>query len=74
MCPEYTQLAGGPGFEPGHSDPESDVLPLDDPPTLDLILTGKFFSLFFAAESNFQIATFPTEKYVTFPSQPAQTH
>ena len=25
-------VAGGLGFEPRHSDPESDVLPLDDPP------------------------------------------
>ena len=25
-------LAGGPGFEPGFSESESDVLPLDDPP------------------------------------------
>ena len=27
------KLAGGPGIEPGFSDPKSDVLPLDDPPT-----------------------------------------
>ena len=26
-------LAGGLGFEPRFSDPKSDVLPLDDPPT-----------------------------------------
>lgn len=26
-------LAGGPGIEPGQPDPESGVLPLDDPPT-----------------------------------------
>ena len=40
MCPEYCvkdvpgiyQMAGGLGFEHRHSDPESDVLPLDDPP------------------------------------------
>ena len=25
-------MAGGPGFEPGFSESESDVLPLDDPP------------------------------------------
>ncbi len=28
------EMAGGPGIEPGQSDPESDVLPLDDPPSL----------------------------------------
>ena len=27
------ELAGGEGFEPSQSEPESDVLPLDDPPT-----------------------------------------
>ena len=27
------KLAGGPGIEPGQPDPESGVLPLDDPPT-----------------------------------------
>ena len=40
MCSEYCVkdvigiylLSGGLGFEPRHSDPESDVLPLDDPP------------------------------------------
>ncbi len=26
-------MAGGEGFEPSQSEPESDVLPLDDPPT-----------------------------------------
>ena len=26
-------VAGGEGFEPSQSEPESDVLPLDDPPT-----------------------------------------
>ena len=26
-------LAGGPGIEPGQPDPETGVLPLDDPPT-----------------------------------------
>ena len=26
-------MAGGEGFEPSLSEPESDVLPLDDPPT-----------------------------------------
>ena len=28
------KMAGGEGFEPSQSEPESDVLPLDDPPTL----------------------------------------
>ena len=28
------KVAGGEGFEPSQSEPESDVLPLDDPPTL----------------------------------------
>lgn len=28
-----TRVAGGEGFEPSLSEPESDVLPLDDPPT-----------------------------------------
>ena len=28
-------LVGGPGFEPGFSESESDVLPLDDPPPAD---------------------------------------
>ena len=27
------KLAGGPGIEPGQPDPETGVLPLDDPPT-----------------------------------------
>ena len=27
-------MAGGPGIEPGQPDPESGVLPLDDPPTV----------------------------------------
>ena len=27
------ELAGGEGVEPSQSEPESDVLPLDDPPT-----------------------------------------
>ena len=27
------RLAGGEGVEPSQSEPESDVLPLDDPPT-----------------------------------------
>ena len=27
------KVAGGEGFEPSQSEPESDVLPLDDPPT-----------------------------------------
>ena len=27
------KMAGGEGFEPSQSEPESDVLPLDDPPT-----------------------------------------
>ena len=29
------EVAGGPGIEPGFSEPKSDVLPLDDPPTWD---------------------------------------
>src|SRR5690606_7236408 len=29
---ERREVAGGPGFEPGFSESESDVLPLDDPP------------------------------------------
>ena len=28
------KVAGGEGFEPSQSEPESDVLPVDDPPTL----------------------------------------
>ena len=28
-------MAGGEGFEPSQSEPESDVLPLDDPPTCE---------------------------------------
>ena len=31
-------MTGGPGFEPGLSESESDVLPLDDPPNLGAIL------------------------------------
>ena len=27
-------LAGDPGFEPGHADPESAVLPLDESPAV----------------------------------------
>ena len=34
-CPGQWPLAGGPGFEPGFSESESDVLPLDDPPPAD---------------------------------------
>ena len=30
--PSIKYVAGGPGFEPGLSESESDVLPLDDPP------------------------------------------
>ena len=31
----HINLAGDPGFEPGLSDPESDVLPLDESPKED---------------------------------------
>lgn len=44
-------MVSGPGFEPGFSDPKSDVLPLDDPEkvygrrgetrTLNLLLIGQ---------------------------------
>jgi hypothetical protein len=30
----YIILAGGEGFEPPHTDPESAVLPLDEPPAI----------------------------------------
>jgi hypothetical protein len=30
-------MAGGEGFEPSLMDPESTVLPLDDPPSKDLL-------------------------------------
>ena len=30
---EEKKVAGGEGFEPSQPEPESDVLPLDDPPT-----------------------------------------
>ena len=33
-------LAGGEGFEPSQSEPESDVLPLDDPPTQNELNSG----------------------------------
>jgi hypothetical protein len=32
MCAAPLQQAGGRGFEPRHTDPESAVLPLDEPP------------------------------------------
>ncbi len=35
------KMAGGEGFEPSLSEPESDVLPLDDPPTCKK-LKGRF--------------------------------
>lgn len=33
------KMAGGPGIEPGFTDPKSVVLPLDDPPTKEFHLT-----------------------------------
>ncbi len=36
--PQGRFVAGGRGFEPLHTDPESAVLPLDEPPTADGIL------------------------------------
>ena len=33
-------MAGGGGVEPPQSEPESDVLPLDDPPTYDELKSG----------------------------------
>ena len=37
----YAQLAGGEGFEPSYLEPESSVLPLDDPPAA-LVMIQKF--------------------------------
>jgi hypothetical protein len=39
MGPSQQNVAGGQGFEPRQADPESAVLPLDDPPTSGRILT-----------------------------------
>jgi hypothetical protein len=36
--PASMSMAGGPGFEPGLTESESVVLPLDDPPFKDLPL------------------------------------
>ena len=33
-----TIQAGGRGFEPPHTDPESAVLPLDEPPTIEAVI------------------------------------
>ena len=33
-------MAGGEGVEPSQSEPESDVLPLDDPPTQNELNSG----------------------------------
>ena len=38
FCP--MMLAGGQGFEPHLADPESAVLPLDDPPTTESIISS----------------------------------
>lgn len=37
------KMAGGPGIEPGFTDPKSVVLPLDDPPAGDSHLTQPVF-------------------------------
>lgn len=40
---DRVSLAGEEGFEPPHSDPESDVLPLDDSPEGRKILSQQYF-------------------------------
>ena len=37
-------LAGGEGFEPSQPEPESDVLPLDDPPSSEKLNGASFLS------------------------------
>ena len=46
-------MAGGPGFEPGLTESESVVLPLNDPPNSVVSSTQKFLQKF-CVEINYQ--------------------